>query len=161
MADAACDVCGQSYPQDELRRHERIEQERLDHEAEWAFAEARGRGRPRWFTRSRRDPATLLNTPRYRYVRRSYNVCPTCAEAVGQMENRAQSDQRRAAMIVGGIAIGTATILLILQLVRPDFYSVLGLHQDRTLQSDQRTYVPPSSTPYKPPFSATTPTDSH
>ncbi len=134
-----------------------VDQERLDYTAELeAHAQARThprRGRQHWFSTSRRDPAVVLTTPRYRYVRRTYRICQACDEAIAAHEAETTSGQRRVAMAIAGGVVALALGVLALRSVWP---AALGLERPAPAQADARPDVPPTTEPYKPPFDANT-----
>jgi hypothetical protein len=152
-----CERCGRPAEAGEAGRlRETVEQERLDYTAEVeAHAQARlerRRGRQHWFSNARRDPAVVLTTPRYRYVRRMQRICQACDEAIAAHEAETASTQRRMAMAVAGGVIVLALGLLALRSVWP---GALGIERPTPVQADARQ-VPPSTEPYKPPFDANT-----
>ncbi|MGC1305260.1 MAG: hypothetical protein WA840_23060 [Caulobacteraceae bacterium] len=156
----SCERCGRACLAGERRPRERIDQERLDYKEAFAAENQRPRGRMHWFAPARRDPGVVLTTPRYRYVRRVYNLCPECDETLAAGETRSIVVQRRGAKIVGWGVLAVAGTLLILQFVWPGFYAALGLEESGPLKPYAKTYIPPSSTPYKPPFDPAVPAES-
>jgi hypothetical protein len=156
----ACERCGRTCRVDERRSRELIEQERLDHRAAFETESAPRRGRQRWLSAVPRDPATLATTPRYRYVRRTRQLCAACNEALATSEAQAVGGQRRAAATVGWAALALAASLLVLRLVWPGAYAALGLEHSGPFPPYVKTDAPPSATPYKPPFDSSTPMES-
>jgi hypothetical protein len=136
-----------------------VVQERLDYSAEVeahvrAQTEPR-RGRQHWFSTGRRDPAVVLTTPRYRYVRRAYRICRACDEALAAHEVHTATGQRKVAMAIAGGVVALALGVLALRTVWP---AALGLDRPAPQRADARE-VPPSNTPYQPPFAANTAMD--
>lgn len=134
-----------------------VDQERLDYSAE-VEAHARAqfqprRGRQHWFSDGRRDPAVVLTTPRYRYVRRNYRICAACDAGIVAAEVETASAQRRVAMAIAGGVVALALGVLTLRSLWP---AALGLEHPAPSQAGARSEVPPTTEPYKPPFDANT-----
>ncbi len=153
---APCDHCGATVPVGELHPLRRIEEVVIDLTAGLETGPLTTRGRTPWLSPRRRDPAVLVRTPRYQYVQASYVVCAACLKSAEAGEESLRRFHRRATLVVACVAAGLAVVLLSLWVFMPGAYAGLGLVGSNPAQPFAGA-PPPTTQPYKPPFSAATP----
>jgi len=153
---SSCDHCGAVLPAAELHPLHRIEEAVIDLKAGIEARRPTGRGRTPWIALRRDDPAVLVRTPRYEYLRASYSVCTACLGRAEAEERDLHRFHRRATLVVALTACALGAVLMIVWAVWPGAYAGLGLVRSNPAQPFAGA-PPPTTKPYKPPFSADTP----
>ncbi|MHB8284593.1 MAG: hypothetical protein ACYDD1_07955 [Caulobacteraceae bacterium] len=153
---SSCDHCGAAFPAAELRPLSRIEEVVIDLATGLPSQRPVGRGRTPWMPQRGRDPSVLVRTPRYEYVRSSYAVCPDCLQRAEVEEQGLNRFHRRGTLVVALTAGALGLVLLSVWAVWPGLYASVGLIRSNPAQPFADA-PPPSTKPYKPPFSAATP----
>jgi hypothetical protein len=151
----SCDHCGVACDGAELQPLHRIEEVVIDLASGLEAGPPTGRGRVPWFPLRARDPAVLVSTPRYRYVKVSYKVCADCLQRAEADERGLRQFHRRATLVVALVAGGLGVAMLSVWV----FW--LGVYADLVRSDPAQAFAgapPPTTQPYKPPFSAATPT---